>query len=119
MLRLCDAVVFHIYSTNNAESESRDFFVFSLSDSGWIAIQSYSNKEIYRTLTNEADVSDVLEQLFARRSRPEFGTQLAGVGSADVGDHTVNGVGHGVDGIHYRARNGSIDSVVVHPSKQT
>ncbi len=50
--------------------------------------------------TDKIDVSDVLEQVSAGGRRFELVAELAGVVSADVGDHPVNGVRHGVNGIH-------------------
>lgn len=50
--------------------------------------------------TYETDIPDILEQLLAGRRWSEFGAELAGVGSAHVGNHSMHGVRHCVDSIH-------------------
>ncbi len=56
--------------------------------------------DFFSLLTRESHVADVAQEIRAGRRRRHLGAELLPV--ADVVDHFVEGVRHGVHGVHWR-----------------
>ena len=54
------------------------------------------------SLTNKADVSDILEQILSLRCGFECGAQSAAFRTADIDDHLMHRVGHGINSVDWQ-----------------
>ena len=54
------------------------------------------------SLTNKADVSDILEQILSLRCGFECGAQSAAFRTADIDDHLMHRVSHGINSVDWQ-----------------